>query len=559
MLNIQPQYLSLSKLLDGRLFRIPEYQRAYSWMKHQRQDLFDDLLKTYSAGKEEVHFMAAVVCLRREKQELGTDEYQVLEIVDGQQRITTLIVLLKAISLALDEDEKQEAKLRNELSDLLVKPEGDELLLLQTNHDSSHYFANFLRSGISPASSVAKTTADREILEAIEDCQRYVRRWKVQGRELLSLATLLKNRLYFLLHEIDQEKMVYTVFEVLNSRGLTVSWIDRLKSILMGIAFDLPKVNSESVIKDLHTIWRDVYSVIGLRQGLSTEALRFAATLKAKSAPSRPLSEEDAVDALRTDASGSAANVRKVAAWLLDVTKACDVVVANTRMNAVTRISQARLLAVAIELRSDLEKAEKESLLSRWEKVTFRIYGMLCNDARTRVGDYVRLAWRMSNEKLSAEKIRTAIRDIGRDFSIDDAIENLQITNCYEAWESELRYLMFRYEEHLSKARGMKFKNEQWEKIWLASPSESIEHIFPQSKAPEKHKHRLGNLVLLPPKLNSQLQDRPAKDKADAYRKTGLLIAGEVADMIDKCGWDHKTIDAREEAILAWAKKEWAD
>lgn len=559
MLNIQPQYLSLSKLLDGRLFRIPEYQRAYSWMKHQRQDLFDDLLKTHSAGKEEVHFMAAVVCLRREKQELGTDEYQVLEIVDGQQRITTLIVLLKAISLALDEDEKQEAKLRNELSDLLVKPEGDELLLLQTNHDSSHYFANFLRSGISPSSGVAQTTADREILEAIEDCRRYVKKWKAQGRELLSLATLLKNKLYFLLHEIDQEKIVYTVFEVLNSRGLTVSWIDRLKSILMGMAFDLPKVNSAGVIKDLRTAWRDVYSVIGLRQGLSTESLRFAATLKVKSAPSRPLSEEDSVDALRADASGSAANVRKVATWLLDVTKACDVVMANMRMNAVTRISQARLLAVAIELRSDLSKMEKETLLSRWEKVTFRIYGMLGYDARTKVGDYVRLAWRVNNEKLSAAKISAAIGEIGRDFSINDAIEELQGANCYEGWETELRYLMFRYEEHLSKMRGMKFRNEQWEKIWLASPSESIEHIFPQSKAAEKQKHRLGNLVLLPPKLNSQLKDKPAKEKSDAYRKTGLLIAGKVADLIDKGAWDRKAIDAREEAILTWAKKEWAD
>ena len=117
--------------------------------------------------------MAAVVCLRREKQTLGTDEFHVLEVVDGQQRLTTLIILLNALKLALKPKDKAEAKLARELSELLVKVEGDELLLLQTNHDSSHYFATFLRKGTSPASASATTLADREILRAIEDCQAF--------------------------------------------------------------------------------------------------------------------------------------------------------------------------------------------------------------------------------------------------------------------------------------------------------------------------------------------------------------------------------------------------
>ena len=93
MLTIHPQYLTLSKLLDGRLFRIPEYQRAYSWTSRERQDLFGDIEKVCTKGQDAGHFMAAVVCLRREKQTLGTDEFHVLEVVDGQQRLTTLIIL----------------------------------------------------------------------------------------------------------------------------------------------------------------------------------------------------------------------------------------------------------------------------------------------------------------------------------------------------------------------------------------------------------------------------------------------------------------------------------
>jgi hypothetical protein len=558
MITIQPQYLPLAKLLDGRLFRIPEYQRAYSWQHHQRLDLFSDVTKTHAKGEDVGHFMAAVVCLRRKKQTLGTDEFHVMEVVDGQQRLTTLIILFNAIKLALDSDDKAEAKLARELGELLVKVEGEELLLLQTNHDSSQHFANFLRRGIAPASASATTLADREILEAIEDCRGFIEDWKSSGKSLLSLAALLKNRLFFLLHEINEEKTVYTVFEVLNSRGLDVSWLDRLKSILMGAAFELTNANESGVIKDLHTAWRDIYSVIGLRQGLSTEALRFAATLRAGEAPARPLGEEDSVDELRAEAS-SAKKIRQVASWLLRVTSACDEVAADKRLNAVTRISQARLLAVAIHLRSDIKPEQRKRLLARWEKVSFRIYGMLLNDARTRVGDYCRLAWRVVNEELPVPVIERELKAIGEEFTIEDAVDALRNSNCYEGWEVELRYMLYRYEEYLAKKQRLNFSNEQWERIWMVSPSESIEHIWPRSKAPDRHQHRLGNLVVLPPKLNSSLQDKDPKDKAETYRKTGLLIAGEVADAIGSGTWNGKAIDKREEALLEWAAEEWAD
>ncbi len=69
---------------------------------------------------------------------------------------------------------------------------------------------------------------------------------------------------------------------------------------------------------------------------------------------------------------------------------------------------------------------------------------MLRNDARTRVGEFVRLAWRVVNEKLSSVDIDTAIAEIGEAFTIEDAVSSLCATNCYEGWEIELRYLMFR-------------------------------------------------------------------------------------------------------------------
>ena len=114
---------------------------------------------------------------------------------------------------------------------------------------------------------------------------------------------------------------------------------------------------------------------------------------------------------------------------------------------------------------------------------------------------------------------------------------------------------MFRYEEHLAREKGINFRNEQWERIWEVSVSKSIEHIIPQSKASDDIKHTLGNLMLLPPNLNSSLQDKPTRQKLEAYRNTGLLTAIEVASTQR---WSKKAVRQREATLLEWATHEWA-
>jgi len=183
----------------------------------------------------------------------------------------------------------------------------------------------------------------------------------------------------------------------------------------------------------------------------------------------------------------------------------------------------------------------------------------MSKDARTGVGNYVRLAWRVIKEKLPVDAIDKDLVEIGEDFPIEDAVGFLRDTDCYDGWEAELRYFMFRYEEHLSRKQKLNFSNEQWKKIWMHSPIESIEHIWAKSNAPDNSRNRLGNLVLLPPKLNSTLQDKQAKDKAAHYRKTGLLIAGDVADVIESAGWNSRSVKDREERLIEWAAEEWAD
>ena len=74
MLN-RPDYFSLDELLAKRLFRIPPYQRAYSWLSKQRKDMFDDI-ENLREKPESFHFMATVVGLRREIVPIVADNYR---------------------------------------------------------------------------------------------------------------------------------------------------------------------------------------------------------------------------------------------------------------------------------------------------------------------------------------------------------------------------------------------------------------------------------------------------------------------------------------------------
>ena len=556
-----PQLLTLQQLLTDRLFRIPEYQRSYSWGPRQRQDLFEDITQSFGVGNSATHFMATVTALAREQVRIpgSPGEHRKVDIVDGQQRVTTLVLLLKAISKFLDKCDTVEASLRNSIENMLVKADDVTLLLLQTNHYSSDYFANYIRWNEFADANEASTLADRQLLSAMKECEDFVTRWKSEGRSLDELVTHIYNRITFVYHEINDEGLVYTVFEVLNSRGLPVPWFDRLKSKLMALVFETPENdNNSEIIKEVHELWSEIYRIVGLRIGLSAGLLRFAATLHAETAPSRPLGERASVDLLHREASQSLSGVIGATKWIKSVTEAVDRVRGDVRLNAVTDIQQARLVATAIHLNENLGAADKKLILRRWESVTFRIYGMYAKDARTAVGDYTRLAWQIVNGSYSRDEILKELARIGKNYPIKKAVEELRRTDCYERLTgNELKYFFHRYEEHLAREAGQNFENHHWNHIWLRDASESIEHILPQS-SDKDYAHWLGNLLLLPPPLNSKLGKAAPSDKAESYRDTGMRIALKAAQQV-KNGWTKKDIQNREEQLLDWAAREWAD
>lgn len=558
---IQPRYLVLEDLLERRLFRIPDYQRAYSWETRQREDLFSDIEKLIARRRADYHhFLSTVVCIKTsEREAVGTREYEVLHVVDGQQRLTTLIILLKAISKRLLRGTREEKDEAETLERLLVKG-SKELVLIQTNHDTSMLCSTFLRTGGLPEPEAIRTHSDRLLANAITECETFVGR----ARDLMSLLRILRNRLGFVLHELTEEGDAYTVFEVLNSRGLPVDPLDKCKSSLMEIAFEHAESRAaQERVKEVHGHWKEVYAALGLSDVSTSEVLRFAATLHTGSRPNRTMPDDEALDHFRNHCSEDPEEVDECCRWILRTTRALVRVQGNPRLKAVTRVAHARLLAVAIELSDAFEPGSKElaSAMKQWENVTFRVFGMLREQTRKGVGEFTRLAWEivhLEGGNTSDWEIIASLLSLGHDYPIAKAVSALANADCYKGWEEELRYFMFRYEEHLAELERAEISQEAWHSIWSNTPSRSIEHICPQASTAsmEPHIHRLGNLVLLTPNLNSRASNKPFDDKKKLYQKAQLRIVQELLESPD---WKRQDIDRREKRLLEFASVCWAD
>ncbi len=575
---IQPLYLNLSKIISEKLFRIPEYQRHYSWRKEQREDLFNDIL-SISEYEDRSHFMATFVCLdTKKKVNIGSESYSLMDVVDGQQRMTTLILLLKAIEKKLNhgtEQEKEEAILLKRM----LQPSAGQYIILQTNHDNSELFQNYLKTGSLPEEKDIKIKADRKIKNGIKDCEQYVEKW-IEKNELIKLLSLIKNNLYFIFQLFEDERAVYTVFEVLNSRGLPVDWLDKCKSMLMGLLFEYSdgKDNAAIQIENAHKTWGKIYREIGLLSIPGIEILTFSATLHDLTITSRTLTEKDSIDYYRKICStgNHEDNIEKILSvmnWISNVTVLLKEIYRNNQIKAVTQIRHARLLAISIFSRKDVPDSMRKNWIKQWEKVTFRVHSIFRKDSRYSVGDYVRLSQNIIHNNIEIDDVLKQLIALGRDYPIDRGVKYISETDCYNSWQEELRYIFFKYEEHLCKVNNGHLNENTWDSIWNNSPIKSIEHIYPQGEDTYKlqswknkirgkietirsYVHRLGNLVLLTPSLNSQAGQKSFLEKKEIYKNANLF---QFRDILAKQDWRANDIREREEKIIEWIKQEFDD
>jgi hypothetical protein len=510
--------------------------------------------------------MATLVFRDTGKQEMmgGADRLRVYDVVDGQQRLTTLIILLKAIekSLRKDAQETQAAKV-----DAILVKEKKDLILLQTNHDARDTLDAYLRGGQLGNVEVAITLHQRELMHAFRECEKLVAEW---GNPV-GLLDQLKNKIKFVFFVLEDPGAVYTVFEVLNSRGLNVDWLDKMKSTLMGVAFEKKKKLPRGELDNVEHEWTEIYRVLGKERVSDADALTIAANLAADEPPAKGFQEANALEFFRNEAHEDRMTPLETSKFLHEVVTALDQFLQDPRRRAICRVKQARLLATALLLSPRLTNDPKlqEKALIAWENAMFRRYVLAGGDARDRVGECVRLASEIRNGNPSVKQVVDGLDQIGN-VTPDEVAASLPDLYVYDRWTvEEIVYFFCKFEERLAKDNGEDIDQATWRKIWeSASKEKSVEHIYPQKDpdgnwkgkgrqdvSPESFVHRLGNLLVLPPGINSKAGTRAFAEKVDVYKTvSGLHYVKKVARSRD---WNLTAIEKREKELMKFAREQW--
>ena len=218
-------------------FSIPAYQRPYSWGSEQASTLLDDLL-TASASfvprlKNQTinpYFLGSIVVI---KQESIADA----EVIDGQQRLTTLSLLLSALRVNFSDPKRQDtfSKLLLEEGDTLVGTD-DRCRVVLRDRDHSFYEQNVLRhqkldhfGGI-----LAGKLSDpqRRLAENSRTLVERVKNLTDSQRE--SLAAFLLQHTYLVVVSTPTLESAFRIFSVLNDRGLDLTVADILKAEVIG-------------------------------------------------------------------------------------------------------------------------------------------------------------------------------------------------------------------------------------------------------------------------------------------------------------------------------------
>lgn len=203
---------------------MPPYQRSYSWEKSEARDLLNDLLEVTETGGS--HFIGAIVLVRGEDGELL--------IVDGQQRLTTLTILL-AVLRDLESDAERADDIHRMIAD-----EGNTLIdselvwRISLNHIDGPYYREAiqargatLRRDIQPNDGDSQSRMD----ENADVLLKAVRSLSIEKRR--ELAETLKTRVMVVRVIVPDWDNGYNVFKVLNTRGKAPSVHDIIKTELL--------------------------------------------------------------------------------------------------------------------------------------------------------------------------------------------------------------------------------------------------------------------------------------------------------------------------------------
>lgn len=553
MSDIDAQRLFVSQLFGGSYtFHIPAYQRPYSWKVEQTRQLFEDLADqldpTRTLNEHEPYFLGSVVLIQRDENSTAR------EVVDGQQRITTLSLLMIALR------ERLGGKLAASLGPHLEQP-ADDLRDIPSQprvhlraRDREFYASRILAAG--PGDQ-------KQDLAQLEEAQANL--WN-NLRTLCELAAglddakaslfakYLVNRCVLVSVTTKNFDAAYQIFTVLNNRGLALSPTDILTSKLLGglPEHQIPKFTErwESMEGDLgFDAFNDLF--VHLRMVHGKQKLRVS-LLKAWE---ELLVGRDPAKFLKDELEPSADAYLVVTRAQYEATHHAEAV--NTVLRALGRVDNSDWVPVAIvayrrwhaepkrllDVLTDLERLAMSMLIRR----------VYINDRITRYGgvlqaieDGTDLSAGTSPLQLTADERAATVRELDG--------------NLYDHVRVRLPVLL-RLNEFIAHDAHI-----------YVGDNPTVEHVLPQNPDPngpwladfpdEAQRraltHRLGNLLLLSRRKNSA-----ANNRAYAVKKTGYFAGASVTSfpltthVLQEPVWTPAVIERRQQELLGKLREQW--
>lgn len=287
----QNNLVNLVDLFNQKIYRVPDYQRGYSWELGQLKDFWYDILNVMESGN--MYYTGMISFKRITKKEIKNYEeiswlveqknYKMYHIVDGQQRLTTIEILIKVILNYCENknyqklNDKPLEKIKEKYLQI-PEPESNNtqisyLFGYEVDEDSDNYFKYYiLEAENSPELNESIYTrnmfdAKNFFKEKLEELLQ--EKAKEEQKILNNLFITITTKLMFNRYKIDEEFNVFLAFEAMNNRGKKLSNLELLKNRLIYLSTLFNNIKPAIKLNTRNLIdknWKEIYKQLGAKK-----------------------------------------------------------------------------------------------------------------------------------------------------------------------------------------------------------------------------------------------------------------------------------------------------
>ena len=553
MQEIRIQLEGVSTVLKTRRFKVPAYQRSYAWEREHVESLLNDINDAIH-NKEKEYFLGSVV--------VTAPVNQRYEIVDGQQRLTTVSLLIAAIKdiFQRDGDIEVVTSVRSDYlasTDRKTKEKEPRLILNEVDNELYQELIDSI-----PNIDTGKFTrrSQKRLLDAAQIIFTYFEnlceRSKDAEEELHDWLDYLETNLKIILVTAPDDSNAFIIFETLNDRGLELAISDLLKNYLFhksGDKIEETKNRWLSMVAVLESASDDPLIVTYLRHfamskyGLVREKDLFG-VIKTKIS-SKKSALQFSTDLRDTARTYSALINTDHEIWGNYNIKVRDYVAALNLLG----MTQIRPLLLAILKHFKYDQTWKAFQKLEAIAVRFQIVGGVGGGTLERI--YSETAKSVSDGKIvTAGDIVKAFTTLPVDSAFEQAFAVTSISK-----QSLARYYLTRLEDGIVPADEERVPSKDTGRV-------NLEHVLPISVnecwlrtwAPDDARafyRRLGNLALMSAKVNSSIGNDSFEEKRLAYKKSSFHFTKMIGE-VER--WNKESIENRQKIMAKTAAKVWA-